>query len=146
MSKFSEKILRGEVPADHEWAEHLIEAHKEAPSMTPNAFAPYRTAEGITSYELLARTLDGLAARPDATVLDLACGDGYLVPFILEHAGPRASVVGVDMSEGELAVARATRAREGVRFVNGRAQELPLADASIDAAVCHMAFMLMLPL
>ena len=50
------------------------------------------------------------------------------------------------MSEGELAIARASTADARVRFVNAKAQNLPLDSQSVDAIFCHMAFMLMRPL
>jgi hypothetical protein len=48
MSDFSKKLLSGQLPTDADWMEHLIEAHKIAPSMTPQAFAPHKTKEGKT--------------------------------------------------------------------------------------------------
>jgi SAM-dependent methyltransferase len=90
---------------------------------------------GITSRALArAGSYERLAAKVprDARVLDLACGDGTL----LARLGSRA--VGIDVSRGELDRARDTSAN----LVQARAQELPFADASFDAATCHLAFML----
>jgi SAM-dependent methyltransferase len=71
-----------------------------------------------------------VAAVPaGARVLDLACGDAYLVARL----GPRA--VGVDLAPW--------RGRHrGAALVAGRAQALPFADRAFDACVCHLAFML----
>lgn len=71
-----------------------------------------------------------IAAVPaGARVLDLACGDAYLVARL----GPRA--VGVDLAPW--------RGRQrGAALVAGRAQALPFADGAFDACVCHLAFML----
>jgi SAM-dependent methyltransferase len=143
MSKFSEKLLQGLATTDEDWSEHLIEAHKTAPSMTPHAFAPYRTSEGLNSYEILARSI--VAPASDVSVLDLACGDGYLLQFLLPRISPSSRVFGVDMSEGELAVARRSYGDPRVSFLNAKAQTLPLPPLSVDLAYCHMAFMLMLP-
>lgn len=72
-----------------------------------------------------------LAARAGTgRVLDLACGDGAL----LGRLPPTA--VGIDISSEELAAARPRRT------VQGRAQQLPFADASFDTVACHLAFML----
>jgi SAM-dependent methyltransferase len=92
---------------------------------------------GITSRALArAGSYEKLAARvPPGRVLDLACGDGALVDLL----GPEA--IGVDISRGELARARA-RARPHDTYVQARAQSLPFADRSFDAATCHLAFML----
>jgi SAM-dependent methyltransferase len=76
-------------------------------------------------------TYDRLAALvpANARVLDLACGDGAL----LDRLGPGA--IGIDLSHDELVLARG-------RVAQARAEELPLADASIDVCTCHLAFML----
>ena len=71
-----------------------------------------------------------------ARVLDLACGDGYL----LELLGARGvAAIGVDVAAEEV---RAATARGG-RAVQGRAQALPFASAAFDAVTCHLALMLM---
>jgi SAM-dependent methyltransferase len=72
-----------------------------------------------------------------ARVLDLGCGDGYLCE-LLAARGARA--VGVDVSLEELAV---FRARAAGWPVAARAQALPFVDGAFDAAVSHLAFMLM---
>ena len=144
MSKYSEKLLRGEIPNEEDWANHLIEAHKNTPSMSPNAFAPYRTIEDKSSYEVLAETLRN--PKEDKVVLDLACGDGYLIPFLLPRLSNDSKVIGVDMSRAELAVATKTIADPRVSFYCAKAQSLPLGNESVDLICCHMSFMLMLPL
>jgi ubiquinone/menaquinone biosynthesis C-methylase UbiE len=145
-STFSEKIMHGQVPTDDEWTAHLIEAHKIAPSMTPHAFAGYRTNDGMTSYELLADELVGLREK-NATVLDLACGDGYLFQFIFSRLGSSGNIIGVDMSDAELNIAKRQYASDKrIKFYNTRAHGIPVADKTVDAIVCHMAFMLMLPI
>ncbi len=145
MSKFAEKIMTGTLPTDDDWTEHIIEAHKTAPSMTPHAFAAYRTKSNLSSYEILAKQLDVLN-KPDAKVLDLACGDGYLAQFILPKLNDHGSYIGIDMSDAELAIAKKNYSDKRVSFAQAKAQSLPLQDKSTDAIVCHLAFMLMLPL
>lgn len=84
------------------------------------------------SYARLADTVFG-ARR----ILDLACGDA-----------PMPGAIGIDLSHEELAHvvnAPAPIAPRDVGLsvrVQGRAQALPFADASFDACVCHLAFML----
>jgi SAM-dependent methyltransferase len=74
---------------------------------------------------------DRLAAlvKDRERVLDLACGDGALMTRIGRHA------IGIDVSIDELRLARRNVAQ-------ARAQQLPLADLSLDACTCHLAFML----
>lgn len=143
MSDFREKILRGEKPTDEDWNKYLKEAHLLTPSMTSSAFASHPTTEGPTSYEILANTVRSNVQ----TVLDLACGDGYLIQHLLKRINSAGSAIGVDMSEGELEVARQHYGQHPqVKFYQSHAQELPLQEGTVDCIVCHMAFMLMLPL
>jgi ubiquinone/menaquinone biosynthesis C-methylase UbiE len=66
-------------------------------------------------------------------VLDVACGEGYGSALL---AGAATSVVGVDIDAGAVAHARASYAEmAGVRFEEGSAASLPMADASVDVVV-----------
>jgi SAM-dependent methyltransferase len=143
MSTFWTKIERGQSPTEADWAEHLIEAHEGAPSMTPRAFAAHKTKDGFTSYEFLARQVSGLGA--DIAVVDLACGDGYLAQFLLPRLGAKAKLFGVDMSEAELDAARRQVRDPRASFLRAEARRVPLESQSVDAVLCHMAFMLMSP-
>jgi SAM-dependent methyltransferase len=91
---------------------------------------------GRTSYQLLADRVAG--ARQ---VLDLGCADGTLLADLARNGVPE--LAGVDLSEGELALARRRPELVGADLRVGRAQELPFADDAFDAVVSHMAFMLM---
>ena len=65
-------------------------------------------------------------------MLDVGCGFGWFELFALEH-GP-ATIVGVDVSDADLATAR--KHVEGATFLVGSATELPVADESADVVVC----------
>ncbi|MCB0326123.1 MAG: hypothetical protein KDD52_00740 [Bdellovibrionales bacterium] len=80
MTLWTQKVLNGLNPTSKDWKEHLKKAHLKAPSMTPNAYAKYKTKEGFCSYEVLANTLLDLNTKK--SILDLACGDGFLIPYI----------------------------------------------------------------
>lgn len=83
------------------------------------------------------------------SVLDLGCGSGRDVYALAQLVGEHGRVVGVDMTEEQLAVAEAHRehhrqafgfARDNVEFRLGyieRLDELGLADASFDVAVSN---------
>ncbi len=77
------------------------------------------------------KALRSLRLAPGAVVLDLACGTGDFC-VELEKAGHRP--IGVDLSFGMLAAARTD-----VPLVQGDLLALPMADSSVDAAVCGFA-------
>ncbi len=72
--------------------------------------------------------LVGVTAGP---VADVGCGPGRVGAFLAGHG---LDVVGVDVSEAMLAVARG--AHPGIRFEEGRLTALPFRDGSLGGAVC----------
>ena len=68
-------------------------------------------------------------------VLDLGCGGGFMSEAIAREG---ASVVGVDPAVRAIAAARAHAARQRlkIRYRVGRAEKIPLPDASVDRVVC----------
>ncbi|HLU66954.1 MAG TPA: ubiquinone/menaquinone biosynthesis methyltransferase, partial [Kofleriaceae bacterium] len=82
------------------------------------------------------RTAAALELGAAPRVLDLATGTGDLALAILRRH-PDATVVGIDPSAAMLAIARDKIARRGlarsVELQVGIAEQLPLADASVDA-------------
>ena len=79
------------------------------------------------------RILEDVLARPDAVVLDVACGTGDLSLELAQNANAR--VVGSDFCHPMLAIARTKTGRSGltVPYIEGDALKLPFADASFDA-------------
>ncbi len=77
------------------------------------------------------RTRESLRLSPGSTVLDLACGTGDFCVDLSEH-GHRP--IGIDLSFGMLGAART-----GAPLVQGDLLRLPVADGSVDAAVCGFA-------
>jgi ubiquinone/menaquinone biosynthesis C-methylase UbiE len=79
--------------------------------------------------------------RAGERVLDVACGTGSVARRAAARVGAAGEVVGLDVNEGMLAVAR--RAGDGVRpaieWRPGDAAELPFADGSFDVVVCQQA-------
>ena len=123
-----------------DYAEFLRAWHARYPGRASAIFR-YNSVEGDgrSSYALL---VDDVAALPEVrTVVDLACGDGYLVALLAQRFHG-AEIVGIDMSHEELKLARRRNVGANVRFVAARAEKIPLAVASVDAVVSHMAMML----
>jgi SAM-dependent methyltransferase len=80
------------------------------------------------------RFLDWLGAGAGASWVDVGSGTGALSGAIVERCAPR-SVVGIEPSAGFVAVARARVSDPRVRFEQGDARTLPLADESADFCV-----------
>jgi len=72
-------------------------------------------------------------------VLDVACGTGIVTRTAADRVGPTGSVVGVDLNEAMLVVAR--RVRPDLDWRQGDVAELPFEDESFDVALCQMALM-----
>ncbi|MEO3824613.1 methyltransferase domain-containing protein [Actinomadura sp. B10D3] len=85
----------------------------------------------------------GYAARPPATVLDVACGPGNVTRALAAGIGADGLVVGLDASETMLARAVAdTAPGDDVRYVRGDAADLPFRDGVFDAVCCFGALYL----
>jgi SAM-dependent methyltransferase len=83
---------------------------------------------------------DLLALLPAARglrALDLGCGTGQMARFLAEQGA--ASVLGVDLSERMLAVARRDYAHPRVRYKRAALEELSLPEASFDLVVSSLA-------
>jgi SAM-dependent methyltransferase len=111
--------------------------------VSTRVFARGKDELGESSYQRIAQTIP--TTGDNVTVLDLACGDGYLLELLRERMAPSARFIGVDMSTDELTAARA-RLGSNVDLRCERAQATTLAAGSIDVFVSHMALMLMAPL
>ncbi|WLQ35477.1 class I SAM-dependent methyltransferase [Streptomyces castrisilvae] len=123
--------------ADATAAEDFLRTfHNRTPGLQSAGVEAARTPEGPTSYQVLAGHVAG-ARR----VLDLGCADGALLELLAGQGAE--SLAGIDLSAGELALARRRPALAHADLREGRAQRLPFADASFDAVVSHMALMLM---
>lgn len=74
------------------------------------------------------KALRSAGLQPGAQVLDVAVGTGLTAREALAVVGPGGSVVGLDPSRGMLAETR----RLGIPCIQGRAEALPVRDASVD--------------
>lgn len=73
------------------------------------------------------------------SVLDVACGTGVLARAARQRVGPTGQVVGVDINDGMLAVAR--RNDPAIDWQQGAAEKLGFDDDSFDAVVCQFGLM-----
>lgn len=89
------------------------------------------------------RLLDQLALAPGTRLLDLACGTGVVARLAAARLGRSGCVVGLDISAGMLAVARAQPAPAEARlhWHVGTAEALPYRPASFDVVACAFGLM-----
>jgi len=74
------------------------------------------------------------------TVLDVGCGAGFDTLLAARQVGESGRVISVDMTEAMLAKTRAGAESLGLRNVDvrqGYAEELPVADASVDVVISN---------
>jgi len=123
---------------------YLQDFHQRQVGVTSAAFAHLpahsSTATWASSYAMLSDLVP--VGNSPLTVFDLACGDGHLLGLLAARQQSQLQLLGIDMSEAELAAARAALPAS-VRLRQGRAQALDLPSASVDYLVSHMALMLM---
>jgi ubiquinone/menaquinone biosynthesis C-methylase UbiE len=82
--------------------------------------------------QVIGPLLDAAGVAAGADVLDVATGPGYVAARAAERG---ASVVGIDIAEQMLALARRLHPR--LEFRHGDAEALPFEDASFDAVVAN---------
>lgn len=84
------------------------------------------------------RTVEQLGLKPGSSVLDVGCGTGASALPAAEAIAPDGSVIGVDLSEKLLAIAREKAARQGlqnIEFRSGDMENLGFPDGHFDAVI-----------
>lgn len=114
--------------------------HQRHPGGTARVIARGRTDDGRMSYDVLTEMLPQGEVGA-AVVVDLGCGDGFLLERARRRGVATGRAVGVDMSPEELAMAR--RRLGDAPLIRAHARALPLAGGSVDYILSHLAFMLM---
>ena len=85
------------------------------------------------------RTIERLNLNPGARVLDVCCGSGASAIPAAEKVGPDGFVLGVDLAENLLALAREKARQRGLNNIEFRTADmlnLELPESSFDAVVC----------
>lgn len=83
--------------------------------------------------------VDAAGVAPGQAVLDVACGTGVVARAAADRMRGKGRVVGLDLNEGMLAVAR--RLRPDIEWRQGDAARLPFPDESFDVILCQSALM-----
>jgi ubiquinone/menaquinone biosynthesis C-methylase UbiE len=85
------------------------------------------------------RVADAADIQPGDRVLDVACGTGVLASTVLERVGAAGSVVGVDINDGMLSVAK--RKDPDIEWRQANAEKLPFDNNVFDAVVSQFGLM-----
>ena len=118
-------------PTGRSWAEDLGYPQPElsrVPDATVESFA------GVANPFSLGRIAPGL------TVLDLGCGAGTDLLIASQMAGPDGRVIGIDMTAGMLARARASAEAmdlTGVELHESLIESLPVPDETVDVVISN---------
>ena len=143
------------LPSDEEIFEHLDALIRFNLTASPEEQLRYIETNERAYFERNASTWDAYVAsayeaalqerltrllpwHQDMTVLDAGTGTGYLAGMVAPLVG---KVIGVDCAPAMLTRAGEKMAQAGYRHVSlqeGMAEQLPLATASVDVAMCHM--------
>lgn len=90
--------------------------------------------------------VDHLDPKPDQTIVELAAGPAETGFLAAERVGPGGRLLSTDIGQGMVDAARRGATERGLKNVECRvmdAQDIDLADASIDGALCRFGLMLM---
>ena len=93
-----------------------------------------------TLYGPATETLLGELVRPGMSVIDVGCGIGTVIAWLAGAVGPTGSVVGLDSSADQLAIAHASVTERGlaqVRLVEADACATGLPRDSFDVVCCR---------
>ena len=117
-----------------------LEDAKKKAATTYNAASDHYDDPANTFWERYGtRTVERLRLSPGARVLDVCCGSGASALPAAKAVGPGGSVVGVDLAENLLELARAKaqqRGLENVEFRVGDMTNLAFETNSFDVVVC----------
>jgi ubiquinone/menaquinone biosynthesis C-methylase UbiE len=88
----------------------------------------------------LGNIIKELGIKPGYSVLDIGSGTGVLLPFLIAEVGNEGKIVALDFSAEMLVQAQAKNFPPIVRFAQADVLAIPLADSSVDVAICNSAF------
>jgi SAM-dependent methyltransferase len=121
--------------ADVNWRKYLADFHRDRAGIA-EAVLSRALAGDHSPYRWLARAVSTTAT----TVVDIACGSG---PMSRELAQPGRMIVGLDLSEHELALAAE---RGPGPWLRADALQLPFKDQSVDVVTSSMGLVVVQPL
>src|ERR1044072_8688659 len=117
-----------------------LEIARQKAATTYNAAADFFDHPANTFWARFGRrTIEYLSLKRGDRVLDVCCGSGASAIPAAAMVGPNGSVVGVDLAENLLELARSKAKQQNLtnaQFQSGDITQLPFEDNSFDVAVC----------
>ncbi len=89
--------------------------------------------------EKLQELIGAFELKVGEKVLDIGCGEGVLVPYLLKHLGPEGFIVELDNSLEMLKGAAKKSARQ-IQCVWAGVEAMPLVDEDFDRVICFASF------
>ena len=142
-----EAALKGEIlrmyqeVADHPEAEFHFFHGRAAAEMFgyPADGLDAAPAGAVASFAGVGNPLERAALQPGETVLDLGSGAGLDAILAARLVGPAGKVIGVDLNPAMCLKAQANAAATGqaMECRQGRMEDLPLDDASVDVVISN---------
>lgn len=102
-----------------------------SPERWPERIDPLHEAPGVVAHHL--KKYEFALTCVSGLVLDVACGVGYGTAYLSDAVD---RIVGVEIDEGALEIARRRYLSDHVHFVRANAESLPFLAGSADAVVC----------
>jgi ubiquinone/menaquinone biosynthesis C-methylase UbiE len=90
--------------------------------------------------QCLGNIVKELDIKPGYCVLDIGSGTGVLLPFLIAELGDEGKIVALDFSAEMLGQAQAKNFPPIVGFAQADVLAIPLADNSVDLAICNSVF------
>jgi ubiquinone/menaquinone biosynthesis C-methylase UbiE len=88
----------------------------------------------------LGKIVRELGIKPGYYVLDIGSGTGVLLPFLIAEVGDEGKILALDFSADMLVQAQAKNFPPMVGFAQADVLAIPLADNSVDLAICNSVF------
>ena len=90
--------------------------------------------------ECLSNIIKELDIKPGYCVLDIGSGTGVLLPFLTAELGDEGKIIALDFSAQMLGQAKVKNFQPIIDFAQADVIAIPLADDSVDLAICNSVF------
>ncbi len=118
----------------------LTRYHRHHAGITSWALRRGRVRDELSSYDLLANVVP---SNTSSKVLDIGCGDGYLLERLLARSVSADRIIGLDMSPDELTFARKRPGVDDAELLCEKASAMSLADTSVGYTLAHLSLHVM---